>query len=120
MMKLFDFFEEDVMAKRNCFWMIKHTWNPHKEEYVAQLNGNCVIINNQPPVLRTERETFMKEYNLGRSFKKETVYEKISEYFYRIHGGDCENPKTWTNALRRMLAWDAMGEMMRFLPHAKL
>ena len=29
MMKLFNYFEEDFMAKRNCFWLIKHTWNPY-------------------------------------------------------------------------------------------
>merc|ERR1712226_1301058 len=120
MMKLLDFLEQDQTAKRNCVHQIQRTWNNHKEEYIAQLNGNCIIINNEAPKYNEKRETFLRVLRLGRGFSKEIVFEKIAEYWMSIHGASSENPKTWSTALKRMVAWDAMGEMMRFLQHAKL
>merc|ERR1712127_804923 len=122
MIKLMEFLDNDYTAKLNCVHTILHSWNTFlkKEEYVAQLNGNCIIINNDPPRYDKGRETHTRTVRLGRSLTREIVYEKIAEYFMEIHGAESENPSTWSTALKRMVAWDAMGEMIGFLPHAKL
>jgi hypothetical protein len=122
MIKLLEFLDNNHTAKLNCVHTILHTWNTflNKEEFVAQLNGNCIIINNDPPRYDTQRETHTRTVRLGKTLTREKVYEQIAEYFMEVHGGVSENPGTWNMALKRMEAWDAMGEMLRFLPHAKL
>lgn len=122
MLKLLEFLDNNHTAKLNCVHKILHSWNTflNKEEYVAQLNGNCIIINNDPPRFDSKRETHTKTVRLGKTLTRELVYEKIAEYYMEIHGAVSEHPSTWNTALKRMVAWDAMGEMLRFLPHAKL
>ena len=88
--------------------------------YTAQLNGYCIIVNNDPPRYKAKRETYFKVVNLGKSFTKELAEARIAEYLLAAHGGVQGDPKTWPTSYRRMLAWDAMGELQRFLPNARL